>query len=63
MPCVQMVIGMAGERRKTVTITCSLSLCWLAKLMMDDFPKQLLAIDESATLLNYLSEQPNLGLN
>lgn len=33
------------------------------KLMMDDFPKQLLAIDESATLLNYLSEQPNLGLN
>jgi len=32
------------------------------KIMTDEFRKQLLAIDDPATLLSYLSEQLNLGL-
>jgi fructose-specific PTS system IIA-like component len=59
---VRMVIGMAARATQNGGNHMQVFSVLARKLMTDDFRKQLLAIDDSATLLSYLSEQLNLGL-
>ncbi|HKR83758.1 MAG TPA: phosphoenolpyruvate--protein phosphotransferase [Terriglobales bacterium] len=59
---VRMVIGMAARGAQNGGNHMQVFSVLARKLMTDDFRKQLLAIDDSATLLSYLSEQLNLGL-
>ena len=59
---VRMVIGMAVRATQNGDNHMQVFSVLARKLMTDDFRKQLLAIDDSATLLSYLSGQLNLGL-
>ena len=59
---VRMVIGMAVRATQNGDNHMQVFSVLARKLMTDDFRKQLLAINDSATLLSYLTEQLNLGV-
>jgi len=59
---VRMVIGMAVRAKQNGDNHMQVFSVLARKLMADDFRKRLLAIDDSAMLLSYLSEELSLGL-
>ena len=59
---VSMVIGMAVRATQNGDNHMQVFSVLARKLMTEDFRKQLLGIEDSTTLMSYLSEQLNLGL-